>query len=128
MSLCSESNAHSHYQQALVEAKETDTVIIERSIGRPARVLKGPMTERIQQVEAELEQSNAPADERLQRMLPLILGTVNTRSALEGVLEEGFVWAGQVVGLINDVPTAKELIERTVIEAREITERMRKVF
>ena len=123
-----ESNAHPHYQQALVEAKEADTVIIERSVGRPARVLKGPMTERIQQVEAEIEQSNASADERLQRMLPLIQGTVNTRSALEGVLEEGFVWAGQVVGLINDVPAAKELIERTVIEAKEITERMRKVF
>ncbi len=123
-----ESNAHPHYQQALVEAKETDTVIIERSIGRPARVLKGPMTERIQQVEAELEQRNASADERLRRMLPLIQGTVNTRASLDGILDEGFVWAGQVVGLINDVPTARELIERTVIEAREIAERMQKVF
>lgn len=123
-----ESNAHSHYQQALVEAQETDTVIIERSIGRPARVLKGPMTEQIQQVEAELEQSNASADERLRRMLPLIQGTVNTRASLDGVLDEGFVWAGQVVGLINDVPTAKELIERTVLQAWEITERMQKAF
>ncbi|MHB8598084.1 MAG: NAD(P)H-dependent flavin oxidoreductase [Ktedonobacteraceae bacterium] len=123
-----ESNAHPHYQQALVEAKETDTVIIERSIGRPARVLKGPMTERIQKVEAELEQSDASADERLRRMLPLIQGTVNTRASLDGILDEGFVWAGQVVGLINDVPTARELIERTVIEARDIAERMQKVF
>jgi NAD(P)H-dependent flavin oxidoreductase YrpB (nitropropane dioxygenase family) len=123
-----ESNAHPHYQQALVEAKETDTVIIERSIGRPARVLKGPMTERIQQVEVELEQHNASADERLRRMLPLIQGTVNTRASLDGILDEGFVWAGQVVGLINDVPTARELIERTVIEARGIAARMQKVF
>lgn len=123
-----ESNAHPHYQQALVAAKETDTVIIERSIGRPARVLKGPMTERIQAVEAELEQSNANPDERFRRMLPLIQGSVNTKASLDGVMDEGFVWAGQVVGLINDVPTAQELIERTVIEAKEITERMRNVF
>ncbi len=61
-------------------------------------------------------------------MLPLIQGTVNTRASLDGMLDEGFVWAGQVVGLINDVPTARELIERTVIEAREIAERMRKHF
>lgn len=123
-----ESNAHSNYQQALIEAKETDTVIIERSIGRPARVLKGPVPEKVLQVEAELEMEQASSDERLRRMLPLILGKVNTRASLEGMLDEGFVWAGQVVGLINDVPTAKELIERTVSEAWEIVEKMRGMF
>lgn len=123
-----ESNAHINYQQALVEASETDTVIMERSIGRPARVLKGPTSTRILQVEAELEQSNVDAGERLQRMLPLIQGKVNQRASLEGVLEEGFVWAGQATGLINDVPTTRELVERTVREAWEITRRMQRVF
>ncbi len=123
-----ESNAHPNYQQALIEANETDTVIIERSIGRPARVLKGPVPEKILQVEAELEMEHAGADERLRRMLPFILGKVNTRAALEGVLDEGFVWAGQVVGLMHDVPSAKELIERTVGEAWEMVEKMRRMF
>ncbi|HEX9134048.1 MAG TPA: nitronate monooxygenase [Ktedonobacteraceae bacterium] len=123
-----ESNAHPNYQQALIEASETDTVIIERGIGRPARVLKGPVPEKILQVEAELEMEHASADERLGRLLPYILGKVNTRAALEGALDEGFVWAGQVVGLINDVPAAKELIERTVGEAWEITQKMHRLF
>jgi NAD(P)H-dependent flavin oxidoreductase YrpB (nitropropane dioxygenase family) len=123
-----ESNAHPHYQQALVEAKETDTVIVERAIGRPARVLKGKVAEQILQVERELEMEHASPDERLHRLLPHIRGSVNTRAALEGELDEGFVWAGQVVGLINDVPTARELIERTVTEAYNITQRMRTVF
>jgi NADH:quinone reductase (non-electrogenic) len=123
-----ESNAHPNYQQALIEAGETDTVIIERGIGRPARVLKGPVPERILQVETELEMEHASADERLQRLLPYILGKVNTRAALEGALDEGFVWAGQVVGLINDVPAAKELIERTVGEAWEIAQKMHRLF
>ncbi len=123
-----ESNAHPNYQQALIEAKETDTVIIERSIGRPARVLKGPVPEKILQVEGELEMEHASADERLRRLLSYILGQVNTRAALDGALDEGFVWAGQVVGLINDVPTAKELIERTVGEAWEITQKMQRLF
>ena len=79
-------------------------------------------------MEAGLEMEHATADERLQRMLPLILGKVNKRAALEGVLEEGFVWAGQVAGLINDVPATQELVERMVGEAWDIVERMREKF
>ncbi|MBE3560820.1 MAG: nitronate monooxygenase [Ktedonobacteraceae bacterium] len=123
-----ESNAHPHYQQALVEAQETDTMIIERAIGRPARALKGAMAAQILQVEKELEEAQAPANERLQRLLPLIAGRINRRAALEGVLEEGFVWAGQVVGLIHDIPTTRELIERIVAEAHDIIVRMQRVF
>lgn len=123
-----ESNAHPHYQQALVEAKETDSVIIERSIGRPARVLKGSIAQKIVQIEEELEYEHADASERLRRLLPYILGSVNTRAALDGVLDEGFVWAGQVVGLIHDIPTSQDLIERIVIEAHERIERMQQVF
>lgn len=123
-----ESNAHPNYQQALVEANEADTIIIERAIGRPARVLKRGMVEEILRTEAELEQQQVEPDERLRRMLPLILGSVNTRASLEGNLDEGFVWAGQVVGLIKDVPTSQALIERTVIEAHEIIQRMQRVF
>jgi len=123
-----ESNAHPNYQQALVEAKETDTVIVERSIGRPARVLKGQAADQILQVEQELEQEQAEPDERLDRMLPFILGAVNHRAALDGKLDEGFVWAGQVVGLIHDVPTSQLLIERMVCEAQEITQRIQRVF
>lgn len=123
-----ESNAHHNYQRAIVEAQETDTVVIERSIGRPARVLKGRVPEQILEVEETLDINHASADERLRRLLPFILGKVNTRAALEGVLEEGYVWAGQVVGLINDVPSVQELIERMVREAWEITRNMQGLF
>jgi NAD(P)H-dependent flavin oxidoreductase YrpB (nitropropane dioxygenase family) len=123
-----ESNAHHNYQRAIVEAQETGTVIIERSIGRPARVLRGPVSKRILEVEETLVKEHIGSDERLQRLLPLILGKVNTRAALEGAMDEGYVWAGQVVGLINDVPTVQELIERLVREAREITRRMQRLF
>jgi len=123
-----ESNAHPNYQQALVEAKETDTVIVERAIGRPARVLKGQAASSILRVEQELEQEQAEPDERLRRLLPFVLGKVNQRAALDGELDEGFVWAGQVVGLIHDVPTSQALIERIVREAHEIVQRIQRVF
>lgn len=123
-----ESNAHRRYQEALIAAQETDTVIIERAIGRPARVLKQGLAEKILQVEAELEEVQASPEERLQRLLPYISGKVNTRAALEGALEEGFVWAGQGIGLMHDIPTTQVLIERIVRGAYAITQRMQRNF
>jgi NAD(P)H-dependent flavin oxidoreductase YrpB (nitropropane dioxygenase family) len=123
-----ESNAHPNYQQALVAASETDTVVVERAIGRPARVLKGAVAEQILKLEAEMETQQLPPDERLRRLLPHILGSVNTRASLEGKLDEGFVWAGQVVGLIHDIPTVQELIERIVLEAHILAQRVQRVF
>ena len=112
----------------LLDADELATVIIERSLGRPARVLKGGLAERILQTEAELEQAGVDGQERLQQMLPLIAGSVNRRASLEGELEEGFVWAGQVAGLIRDIPSTRELIERMVGEAWTITRALQQVF
>ena len=116
--------AHDAYKQALVQATELDTVLIEQSIGRPARVLKGPWPDRVLAVEAELTRRGLSRDEALAELVPYIRGEVNKRAAVEGVLDEGFIWAGQVAGLIHDVPTARELIERMVREAREVSNRL----
>jgi enoyl-[acyl-carrier protein] reductase II len=123
-----ESNAHPTYQQALVEAQETDTTIIERSIGRPARVLAGTVAHNILQMEAQLEQEDLSREQRLSRLLPAIAGSVNKQAALNGQLDEGFVWAGQAVGLIHDIPSAKDLIEQMVTEAHTIVRRLGTVF
>lgn len=110
--------AHANYKQALVAAQETQTVIIERSIGRPARVLQGEWPTRIAAVEA----SDPPPT--IQELLPYIAGERNKRAALEGVLDEGFVWAGQVAGLIHDVPTVRELLDRMSDGAEEIIKKL----
>ncbi len=120
--------AHIAYKEALVAASETDTVLIERVIGRPARVLRGPFVERILAVEGELERRGASREEGLEELLPYIRGEVNVRAAIEGKLDEGFIWAGQSIGLIHDIPTAQELIERTVREAHAAALRLRQVF
>jgi len=116
--------AHEAYKRALVEATELDTVLIEQSIGRPARVLKGPWPNRVLAAEADIARRGLSRDEALAELVPYIRGEVNKRAAVEGVLDEGFIWAGQVAGLIHDVPTARELIERMVSEAREMTRRL----
>ncbi len=104
--------AHDNYKKALVEARETDTVIIERSIGRPGRVLKGAMPDQI----IALEATNPP----IETLLPYIAGGVNYKGAVDGDMEQGFVWAGQVSGLINDIPSVQELLDRMTEGAEEI--------
>lgn len=104
--------AHAAYKQAIVNGKETDTILIERSLGRPGRALRSAFTEAIVRAEGE----GRPIEE----ILPLVSGEANRRAAIEGDLEHGFVWAGQVMGLINDVPTVKELLERIVVDAERV--------
>lgn len=104
--------AHDHYKQALVDAQETDTTIIERSLGTPGRVLKNPMADRIIGLEAR--------DER-EQVIASISGTVNQVGAIEGNLDDGWVWAGQVAGLIHDIPTVKDLMDRMVTDAASMT-------
>jgi NADH:quinone reductase (non-electrogenic) len=98
--------AHAAYKQALVNADETDTVVIERTIGRPGRVLRGSWADRI----LAMEREGVPMAD----LLPLISGEANRRAAREGDLEHGFAWAGQATGLIHDIPSVSELIERIV--------------
>jgi enoyl-[acyl-carrier protein] reductase II len=112
------------YKDALVAASELDTAIMERSVGRPARVLRGPQVERTLAVEQRLMERGASREEALQEMLPYIRGEVNKLAAIEGRMDEGFAWAGQVAGLIHDIPSARELVERMVRDAREASGRL----
>ena len=112
--------AHPAYKAALVEADMNATTIIERSIGRPGRTLPSPHVARILAKEAD----SPPIEE----LLPYISGEANYRAAVEGDLDEGFVWAGQVIGLIHDVPTVAELMERMEREAHEAQTHLASIF
>ncbi|MCU9612250.1 nitronate monooxygenase family protein [Caldibacillus lycopersici] len=108
-------HAHSSYKEALVNGDEFSTVVIKKSIGAPARTLKNSWTDKI----LELENENATYE----TLQDYISGEANRRYAHEGKTEEGFVWAGQVIGLIHDIPTVQELIDRMVQDAETIQRR-----
>jgi NADH:quinone reductase (non-electrogenic) len=103
------------YKQALVAAQENDTVVIKRSIGAPARALSNNWTSKI----LELEKLEAGYE----GLKDYISGSSNMKYIYEGKTEEGFAWAGQVTGLIKDVPTVDELITRMVNEVEDITKK-----
>ncbi|WP_126425912.1 NAD(P)H-dependent flavin oxidoreductase [Brevibacillus marinus] len=102
-------HAHQVYKESLLRGTESDTLVIKRSLGTPGRVVRTPGAEKI------LELERAGAD--YERLKPYISGKQNRRFVYEGDDQEGFGWAGQVIGLIHDVPTVRELIERMVAEA-----------
>lgn len=111
-----ECRAHERYKQAIVAAREIDTAVIERTVGHPGRVLAGRYAERILAREAE--------GVDIHDLIPLIDGSHNRRAAVEGDLDEGFVWAGQGVGGIRDVPTVADLMARMEREARAAAARL----
>lgn len=112
--------AHPRYKEALMARDIHETTIIERSIGRPGRTLPSAHVARIQAKEAE-----HPAVEDL---LPLIRGELNQVSAIDGDMEGGYVWAGQVTGLIRDIPRVADLLERMEVEARGTWRELQSVF
>lgn len=108
-------HASDAYKKALVNSTESETVVIKRSIGAPARTLHNSWTDRI----LEIERDN-PSYEALREY---ISGEANKKFIYDGNIEEGFGWAGQVTGLIKDVPSVRELMDRMVQEAMEIRAR-----
>ncbi|UII57255.1 nitronate monooxygenase family protein [Cytobacillus spongiae] len=105
-------HAHEIYKQAIIDASESDTTVIKRSLGAPARALTNPWTDQILSLE-----KNYPGYDTLR---DYISGEANKKYIYEGRGEEGFGWAGQVVGLIKDVPSVDELFQRMLVDAETI--------
>ncbi len=100
------------YKERLVKGSENDTVVIKRSLGAPGRAIANAWTEKILKIEEE--------GGGYEELKEYISGAANRRYIYEGKEDEGFGWAGQVMGLIDDVPTVAELFERMIGEAQEI--------
>ncbi|MFI2129889.1 NAD(P)H-dependent flavin oxidoreductase [Lysinibacillus fusiformis] len=105
-------DASAAYKEALLASTEADTTIIKRSIGAPARALRNEFTAKILEIEEK-----EPSYEALKGY---ISGSANKRFIYDGEQEQGFGWAGQVTGMIHDIPTVEELISRMVAEAESI--------
>lgn len=114
-----EAPVHEGLKQALVEHDETDTTLIMRSLRNTERVLDNEVARKVREIEGTGEATIADIAEY-----------VSGRRGLEEVLKKGNIEggtmaAGQVMGLIHDIPTVQELIDRIMDEAESIiTERL----
>ena len=107
-----EAPIHPAIKQALVDASERDTRLIFRTLHNTGRVLKNAISEEV--VALERRQGGVTFDD----IHHLVAGARGRRTLESGAVDDGLVWAGHVVGLIKDIPTCRELIERMVAEAR----------
>lgn len=108
-------HAHPAYKEALLRGSETDTVVIKRSLGTPGRVIHNEWADRILDVEEKFG--------TYEILKSYISGEANKRFIYDGNIEQGFAWAGQVMGLIKDIPTVSQLIQRMIKEAEAIRKR-----
>jgi len=105
-----EAPIHARIKQMLVDKSEVETKLIFRTLRNTGRVLKNSISDEVVSMERR------PGGVEFSEIHHLVAGA-RGRAALEsGDIEGGLVWAGQVVGLIDDVPTCEALIQTIVAD------------
>jgi NADH:quinone reductase (non-electrogenic) len=109
-----EAPVHENVKQAILQASELDTRLIMRPIRNTERVLKNAGVDKLLEIEQE-----KGAKTTIQDIHDLVAG-VYPRVMLEGDMDAGAWSCGMVAGLIYDIPTVKELIDRIMAEAERL--------
>lgn len=109
-----EAPIHQNVKQAILDATELDTRLVMRPLRNTERVLNNPAVERLLAKEKRLGK-----DIKFEDIIEEVAG-VYPRVMQDGATDSGAWSCGMVVGLINDIPTCKELIDRIMKEADEL--------
>ncbi|GAY24126.1 MULTISPECIES: NAD(P)H-dependent flavin oxidoreductase [Sphingobium] len=118
-----EAPVHDRVKQAIVQAGERDTRLIMRPLRNTERVLRNPAVDQVIEKERALGHSI-----RFEDIAEQVAG-VYYRIMVDGEVDAGAWSCGMVAGLIDDIPTVKQLIDRIVDEAKSIVaERLAAVF
>lgn len=107
-----ESPLHPEVKEWLINSSERDTMFVMRSLRNTERVLKNPVSEKV----VEMEKGGASLEE----LAPLLSGQRGKELLETGEIDRGLLVCGQVVGLVRDIPSVKEIIDSLVSEAEEI--------
>ena len=111
--LTKEAPLHDNIKQALLNGTERDTQLIFRSLRNTARVFKNAVSEEVVSIERK------PGGCEFKDIQPLVSGERGKKALAAGDPHAGIVTAGMVLGLIDDIPTCKELLDRMVSEAQQ---------
>ena len=106
-----EAVVHQNYKDYIVKAKDIDTRVTGRSTGHPVRVLRNAVTKEY----LELEKKGASFEE----LESLTVGGLR-RAVQEGDTKTGSLMSGQIAGMIRDIPTCQEIIDRLVTETDKL--------
>jgi len=117
-----EAPVHQNVKDAIVAASELDTRLVMRPLRNTERVLNNSAVERLLEIEKE-----KGADLQFSDVIEQVAG-VYPKIMLEGTMDAGAWSCGMVAGLINDIPTCQELIDRIMAEAEQIINQRLKGF
>ena len=109
-----EAPVHENVKKALVAASELDTRLVMRALRNTERVLKNKGVDRLIEIEREKGTSLKISDihEEVAGVYPKVM--------IDGEMDAGAWSCGMVAGLIKDVPTVKELIDRIMADAERL--------
>ncbi len=108
--------AHPRIKEWFLKIRETDTMLVQRSIINTARVVKNSAAEKT----LAMEQRGATLEE----LMTVISGQIGKRALQEGDLEGAIIPCGQSVGLINEIKSVREVIEEIIQGAHSILKRL----
>ena len=109
-----EAPVHQNVKDAIVAASELDTRLVMRPLRNTERVLNNAAVERLLEKEKSLG-----TDLKFEDIIEEVAG-VYPSIMMDGDMDKGAWSCGMVAGLINDIPTCQELIDRTMAEANAI--------
>ena len=108
-----EAPIHDNFKKQMVENTERDTRLIFRTLHNTARVMKNKVSEEVVAIEGK-------GGAKFEDVVHLVAGTRGRKAMEEGNADDGIWSAGMIQGLINDIPSVEELIDRIVADAEEI--------
>jgi len=108
-----EAPVHQNVKQALVDNDERSTRLILRTLRNTERVLHNAAVDKVLEIESK-------GNTKIEDIVPYVSGLVGKDMLQEGDMESGVLSAGQCMGLIRDIPTCRELLDRIMAEAEAI--------
>ncbi|MCU1732598.1 MULTISPECIES: NAD(P)H-dependent flavin oxidoreductase [unclassified Pseudomonas] len=111
-----EAPIHEAIKRFLVENDERATHLIFRRFHNTGRVARNSVSD-------EVVRLSQAAEATFEDIRGYVSGAKGREALETGNLDAGLVWAGQIQGLIRDVPSCEELLERMVSDARDIINR-----
>jgi len=114
-----ECSLHPKAKEWLLQLGEADTMLIHKAINNTERVVKTDFAQKV----LEMEDKGAPLEE----ILPLISGDKVREAYSSGDISDALFTVGQVVGLVHDIPSVKEIIDGIISEAKLIVERLHSI-
>jgi len=108
-----EATIHDNIKNLYVQNDERGTNLIFRKFKNTARVGKNSVSDKVVEISAN-------PDAVFEDIKHLVAGAVGREMLKSGDVDSGIFWAGMIQGLIHDIPTCQELIDRIIGDAEQI--------